>query len=90
MTIDPNKNNIQPEFPKISPIRWKAINFLYKLHIQTDRRSRNEIDPWSCDDFGFSLFQEQYTTACYKFVNTLYIEVRVAFMLLNSLTDRRN
>jgi hypothetical protein len=58
MMIDPNKNNIQPEFYKILSIRWKAINFfVIWTYSQTDVK-RNEIDPWSYDDFGLSWSQE--------------------------------
>jgi hypothetical protein len=38
MMIDANKNNIQPEFYKILPVRWKGINFFFLFHMQTDRK----------------------------------------------------
>jgi hypothetical protein len=54
MMIDPNMNNIQPKFDKILSIRWKVINFfVICTYRQTDAK-RNETDPWSYDDFGFS------------------------------------
>jgi hypothetical protein len=54
MMIDLNKDNTQPEFCKVLLIRWKVINFVVICTYRQTDAKRNEIDPWSYDDFGFS------------------------------------